>query len=325
MSSFNKTAMKTELLSIRANPQQSIDRAVELLRSGELVAIPTETVYGLAACVFNPRQIQRIFEVKGRPQDNPLIAHIADEDQALQLCTQLDSRTRLCMQHFFPGPLTLVLEARKEVPSIVNAGRASIAFRMPDNESTRHIIRGCGQALVAPSANRSGRPSPTEAQHVLDDLNGTIAAVVDDGPCRIGLESTVLSLLDNQPRILRPGSVSKERIEEVLQCTVASADGDASEEIHAPGMKYRHYAPSIPVYCVENEVDVDVVPSSACILSWNELKSGKASRRLRPETFFAELRRAEAEKKSAIYILVDNDLEADVALLNRVRKAAGER
>ena len=228
--------------------------AAELIRQGELVAIPTETVYGLGADGLNEAAVAKIFEAKGRPQDNPLILHIWDAEQMEQFCHDIPKAAYDLAKAFWPGPLTMVLPARDIVPKRTTGGLNTVALRCPDNAVTREIIRLSGVPIAAPSANLSGKPSTTTAQHVLHDHDGKIAAVVDGGPCRVGVESTIVDLTEDRPRLLRPGGITPEQLLAVLgdlvvdKAVTAQIDKDAV--VKAPGMKYRHYAPAEPVVIV---------------------------------------------------------------------------
>ena len=231
--------------------------AAELLRAGELVALPTETVYGLGADGLNPQAVAKIFQVKGRPQDNPLILHIADPAQIGLFCHDVPEAAYRLAETFWPGPLTMVLPARDIVPRTTTAGLDTVAVRCPDSEITRKIIRLAGVPVAAPSANISGKPSTTTARHVLDDHKGKIPLIVDGGPCSVGVESTIVDLTEKPPRLLRPGGVTPEQLLEVLgeltvdKAVTASVSQDAV--VKAPGMKYRHYAPQCPVVIVSGE------------------------------------------------------------------------
>lgn len=244
--------MNTLLLSALDAKTPAI--AAELIRQGELVAIPTETVYGLGADGLNERAVAKIFEAKGRPQDNPLILHIWDASQMEQFCHDIPMAAYDLAKAFWPGPLTIVLPAREIVPKRTTGGLDTVALRCPDNAVTRQIIRLSGVPIAAPSANLSGKPSTTTAQHVLHDHDGKIAAVVDGGPCRVGVESTIVDLTEDRPRLLRPGGITPEQLVSVLgdlvvdKAVTAQIDKDAV--VKAPGMKYRHYAPSEPVVIV---------------------------------------------------------------------------
>ncbi len=244
--------MKTMLLSSQDVSTPAI--AAELIREGELVAIPTETVYGLGADGLNVQAVAKIFQAKGRPQDNPLILHIWDGSQMEQFCHSIPQAAYDLAEKFWPGPLTIVLPARDVVPKETTGGLSTVAVRCPDNAVTREIIRLAGVPIAAPSANISGKPSTTTAQHVLHDHDGKIAAVVDGGACRVGVESTIVDLTEERPRLLRPGGITPEQLLEVLgdlvvdKAVTAQIDKDAV--VKAPGMKYRHYAPEEPVVIV---------------------------------------------------------------------------
>lgn len=228
--------------------------AAQLIRQGELVAIPTETVYGLGADGLNEEAVAKIFQAKGRPQDNPLILHICDASQVALFCHPIPKSAYDLAAAFWPGPLTMVLPARSCVPRRTTGGLNTVAVRCPDNAVTREIIRLAGVPIAAPSANLSGKPSTTTAEHVLHDHDGRIAAVVDGGPCRVGVESTIVDLTEDRPQLLRPGGITPEQLISVLgdlvvdRAVTAQIDKDAV--VKAPGMKYRHYAPSEPVVIV---------------------------------------------------------------------------
>ena len=244
--------MKTLLLSAKSAETAVI--AAEIIRNGGLVAIPTETVYGLGANGLDPQSVAKIFEAKGRPQDNPLILHVSETKEIEQFCHTIPDAAYKLAERFWPGPLTMVLPARDTVPKCTTAGLPTVAVRCPDNAVTREIIRLSGCPIAAPSANISGKPSTTTAEHVMHDHNGKIDAVVDGGPCRVGLESTIVDLTEDRPRLLRPGGITPEQLTEVLgdlvvdKAVTAQIDKDAV--VKAPGMKYRHYAPDCQVVIV---------------------------------------------------------------------------
>ena len=244
--------MKTLVLSAMESDTTRI--AADIIKSGELVAIPTETVYGLGADGLNPAAVAKIFEAKGRPQDNPLILHICGAEQIETFCHDVPQAAYELANRFWPGPLTMVLPARDIVPKCTTAGLSTVAVRCPDNAVTREIIRLSGCPLAAPSANISGKPSTTTAEHVLHDHEGRIPAIVDGGPCRVGVESTIVDLTEQRPRLLRPGGITPEQLLEVLgdlvvdKAVTAQIDKDAV--VKAPGMKYKHYAPQCQVVIV---------------------------------------------------------------------------
>ena len=244
--------MQTLLLSAADAATPAL--AAEIIRSGELVAIPTETVYGLGANGLDEAAVAKIFEAKGRPQDNPLILHISGPEQIELFCHHIPQKAYDLAEKFWPGPLTIVLPAKEIVPRRTTGGLSTVAVRCPDNDVTREIIRLSGVPIAAPSANISGKPSTTTAQHVRHDHDGRIAAIVDGGSCRVGVESTIVDLTEERPRLLRPGGIGPEELLEVLGDLVVdkavTAQIDKDEVVKAPGMKYRHYAPSEPVVIV---------------------------------------------------------------------------
>ncbi len=244
--------MNTRYLS--ADAPETAKIAADIIQNGGLVAIPTETVYGLGANGLDEAAVAKIFEAKGRPQDNPLILHICDAEQMEDFCHSIPAAAYALAKQFWPGPLTMVLPARDTVPRRTTGGLSTVAVRCPDNAVTREIIRLAGCPIAAPSANLSGKPSTTTAQHVLHDHDGNIAAVVDGGPCRVGVESTIVDLTDDRPRLLRPGGITPEQLLAVLgdlvidKAVTAQISQDAV--VKAPGMKYRHYAPQSEVVIV---------------------------------------------------------------------------
>ena len=228
--------------------------AAQLITEGQLVALPTETVYGLGANGLDPEAVAKIFAAKGRPQDNPLILHIAEPSQMADFCHSIPESAYRLAERFWPGPLTMVLPAKDCVPKRTTANLSTVAVRCPDNAVTRQIISLAGVPIAAPSANLSGKPSTTTAQHVLDDHEGKLPLIVDGGPCRVGVESTIVDLTDDVPRLLRPGGITPDQLTEVLGQLVVdkavTAQLDKNEVVKAPGMKYRHYAPSCPLVIV---------------------------------------------------------------------------
>lgn len=238
--------MKTQILS-----EKDTQLAAEILKSGGLVAIPTETVYGLAANALNESAVKKIFEAKGRPSDNPLIVHISDVDEIYNLVSELPVAAQKLAAAFWPGPLTIILKKSEIIPAVISGGLDSVAIRVPDNSVARKIIREAGCPLAAPSANLSGSPSPTKASHVVADLSGKIDAIVDAGACAVGVESTVVSLCTAVPRILRPGAITVEQLEKVIgKVDVDPAvlhELEKNSQPLSPGMKYKHYAPKAKV------------------------------------------------------------------------------
>lgn len=246
--------MTTKLL--RAD---QVKEAADILRAGGLVGLPTETVYGLGADGLNPAAVRRIFEAKGRPQDNPLILHIPDAAWLPRICEEVSPLALSLAGRFWPGPLTLILKRAGIVPDAVAGGLDTVAVRCPGHEATRAIIEAAGVPVAAPSGNLSGRPSPTSARHMLEDMDGKIEAIVDGGPCPVGVESTILDLTVSPPRLLRPGGLPLEALEaaagEIAVDASVTRPMREGERPRAPGMKYRHYAPRVPVTVVRGAPD----------------------------------------------------------------------
>lgn len=237
--------------NLENNPQ--IVDAAQLLNNNEVVALPTETVYGLGGNAKNDEAVAKIFAAKGRPVDNPLIIHIAERWQLEEFIAEIPEKAKKLMSAFWPGPLTIILKRKPGILSEkATAGLATVAVRMPDHPVALALLKKSGLPIAAPSANSSGKPSPTTADHVREDLNGKIAGIVDGGATGVGVESTVVDCTEAVPVILRPGGVTKEQLEEVIgevKIDPALADGNAKPK--APGMKYKHYAPNAPMYLVE--------------------------------------------------------------------------
>ena len=249
--------MQTQLINITS---EALAQAGALIRSGELVAFPTETVYGLGANALDAAAVKRIFEAKGRPGDNPLIVHISHPDQLAPLIAAEPSpMARALMDACWPGPMTLIFPKSDAVPMAVTAGLDTVAVRFPAHPAARALIDAARRPIAAPSANRSGRPSPTTAQHVLEDMDGRIPLILDGGACDVGLESTVIDVTGDIPRILRPGGVTPERIAAI--CGGVRVDDAVmrplkeGEKPRSPGMKYRHYAPRGQLTIVQGESD----------------------------------------------------------------------
>lgn len=269
--------MITEILK---SSLHSIDKAVEILKSGDIAAVPTETVYGLAANAYDDEAIRRIFDVKGRPQDNPLILHIDNLEYLNVLAKNIPEIAFKLADKFWPGALTMVFEKNDNFSSSASAGLDTIAVRMPDNKTMLEIIKKCGFPLAAPSANISGSPSPTDAMHVYHDLNGKVPLIIDGGQCECGVESTVICFTGAGVKILRPGAVTAEQLAEYVQVSIDNAvlsPLDKDIKPLSPGQKYKHYSPKAKAVLVsgdykafnkyvENNSDEDTI----CIIFGNE-------------------------------------------------------
>ena len=331
--------MKTEYLPC---DEAGIARGAELLRRGELVAIPTETVYGLAADASNEDAVRRIFTVKGRPQDNPLIVHISDLRMWEPLVRGIPADALRLAEAFWPGPLTIILKKSGAVPLATTAGLDSVAVRMPSHEGARALIAACGLPLAAPSANLSGLPSPTTAEHCRRDLDGKVPLVLDGGECRYGIESTVVSLL-GEPTVLRPGAVTAEQLAEALGKPVAVSHAAteplaSGETVASPGMKYRHYAPRAKVVLIESDRAaylrlLEEAPAGTwgMVFEGDEVQAGRPTlvygrehdAESQMHSLFSALRRLDDEGAERVYVRCpDHDGEA-LGVYNRLLRAAG--
>lgn len=251
--------MKTKQYKIDENNINSIEmqEAGDLIAAGELVAFPTETVYGLGGDALHPEAARKIYEAKGRPSDNPLIVHIAEVSDLERVAKEVPEQAKLLAEAFWPGPLTMVLWKNENVPYATTGGLDTVAVRMPNHPVALELIRRSKTLIAAPSANTSGRPSPTEASHVMGDLDGRIAMVLDGGAVGIGIESTIIDLTEETPMVLRPGYITPEMLSDVLGQEVILDPGivaaDDTTKPKAPGMKYKHYAPQADMIIVDGE------------------------------------------------------------------------
>lgn len=238
----------------------SIKKAAKYILAGEPVGFPTETVYGLAANVFDEGAIEKIFKIKNRPIDNPLIVHISNLNQISQLAKKITISAEIVIERFFPGPVTIVLKKNEIIPDTVSAGLDTIAIRMPELELSRNFIQECGVPLAAPSANLSGKPSPTKWQHVYNDLNGLVSCILKGPKSNVGIESTVIDCTVNKPRLLRPGKISLQELRNIFP-DITFSNSDKFRIHHSPGMKYRHYSPTGKVFLIDepSEIPADLV------------------------------------------------------------------
>lgn len=335
--------MNTLLLN---DNQNDIEKAGKILSGGGLVAIPTETVYGLAANALDGRAVASIFRAKGRPMDNPLIVHIADiEDiSRFSLVSRFPEKAKLLAEKFWSGPLTMIVPKGESIPDEVSAGLDTVAIRFPSHTLAQKLIKAAGVPLAAPSANISGSPSPTTAEHVMNDMNGRIDAVVDGGECSVGLESTVITLAVDPPRLLRPGKITVEQIESVIgKIEVDDAvlhQLKNGEKAASPGMKYKHYAPKASVVLLKG--------STAAYIDFvnNHIESGTAAlcydddiEKLKLKSFslgksgdyssqahrlFSSLRAIDRDESvKLVYARCPNPEGVGMAVYNRLVRAAG--
>ncbi|MCR5213111.1 MAG: threonylcarbamoyl-AMP synthase [Eubacterium sp.] len=350
INSGNET-INTLLLS---QSPEDIGIAAEILKSGGLVAFPTETVYGLGGDGLSAEAAGKIYAAKGRPSDNPLIVHIADVSDVEKLAASIPDKARALMEAFWPGPLTIILPKKSLVPDTTTGGLATVAIRMPSHPAALELIRQSGVYIAAPSANTSGRPSPTTAQHVMEDMAGRIGAVIDGGPVGIGIESTIVSLTGDIPTILRPGFITKQMLEAIIgqvHIDPALIKPDPNIRPQAPGMKYTHYSPKGQLTIVEDSNNPEIISQNVIdkinslieqnpdtvvlttgqtadkyntdriiLLGEDHQKSSTVASRL-----YAALRKC--DEMGAQYILSENFSQGELggAIMNRLLRAAGHK
>ena len=324
--------------------EDGLEQAANVLRQGKLLAIPTETVYGLGADGLNKKAVAAIFAAKGRPQDNPLILHIPEAGWLERYCEDIPQQAYILAQRFWPGPLTMILKRKPNVPDIVTGGLDTVGMRCPDHDLTRAVIAQAGVPVAAPSANTSGRPSPTTAAHVMEDMEGKIDAILDGGACTVGVESTIVDLTITPPRLLRPGGITLEELEDALgeveidpAVTRLMAEG---EKPRAPGMKYRHYAPKAPVTVVRGTPDqtaayikAHLSPSGGviCFREYVDQFAGYRVEDIGPawdkaeqaRHIFDALRAFDETTVSEIWAQSPDESGLGLAVTNRLNKAAG--
>ena len=325
--------MKTLLLK---NSDADILTASEILKKGGLVAMPTETVYGLGANAFSKDAALKIFKAKGRPADNPLIVHIYDFSQLDDIVCGVNDNAKKLIDKFWPGPLTVVMKKSDKIPYEVSAGLDTVAVRMPSHPDAKRLLCACNIPIAAPSANTSGKPSPTTAKHVYDDMDGKIDAILDGGSCEVGLESTVVDVTDDIPRLLRPGGITYEQLCETLGTVIKNYEYKDGEIPRSPGVKYKHYAPKAEVYILRGDFcgyiskiadkyrKIGVMchgryefPKN-CIVKY----MGKNPKEY-ANTLFSHLRAFDDEGVDVIFAEDIDDAGINLAVSNRLYKAAG--
>ena len=326
------------------NTMENIEKAAEIIRRGGLLGIPTETVYGLGANALNADACRRIYEAKGRPQDNPLIIHVPDASWLSRYCEKVPESAYRLAEAFWPGPLTMILPKREIVPYRTTGGLETVGVRCPNHPVTLAVIAAADVPIAAPSGNTSGRPSPTSAADMLEDMDGKIDGIFDGGPCGVGVESTIIDLTCQPPRLLRAGGLPLEELERVLgtvlvdKCiTQLMTDG---ERPRAPGMKYRHYAPKAPVTVVTGDGKNSAAyiaahaPEGAGVICFSEFRAqfpGCVVHELGPEgdkseqarRVFDALREFDATDVTEIFAQCPDDAGLGLAIGNRLKKAAG--
>lgn len=340
--------MDTQVILTSRQEEAGTTLGATLIRSGELVAFPTETVYGLGANGLDGAAVNRIFEAKGRPNDNPLILHIDKKSELKRLWAHVPERALPLIETFWPGPLTLIFHKADAVPYEVTAGLETVAVRMPSDRTARALIRKAGVPIAAPSANRSGRPSPTTARHVLEDMDGRIPLILDGGPCKYGVESTVLTLV-GEPMILRPGAITREMLEAVigpvrLSQSILKPLGER-EVAASPGMKYKHYAPEAKVVVVDGTPEqtakcvlslyydyteqgkhVEILATEQTSMRYRGASATSIGDRAHPETLCQNLFSSLREIGSSCDVILAEGIDAEeegLAYMNRLLRAAG--
>ena len=335
--------METRILG---TSEEDIERAAEIIRQGGLVAFPTETVYGLGADALNPEAVGKVYAAKGRPSDNPMIVHISSKDDLSRLTFEITEDMKKLADVFWPGPLTMVVPARPVVPKVTTGGLDTVAVRMPSDLTAASLITASGVPIAAPSANLSGKPSPTTARHVIDDLDGRIDAIIEGGDCQVGIESTVVDMTGSVPAVLRPGIITQEQLSSALGKTVEldpvlltkpeikrgegllETDGDFKPK--SPGMKYKHYAPKAEMIIYKGDREKAALAMAEeklrrveCgqkveIIIYDDEEPEKAARE-----FFAKLRACD---KAGVDVILAAALKEDgvgFAVMNRMFKSAG--
>lgn len=298
---------------------EKIRLAAELIKTGELVAFPTETVYGLGANAMDENAVKKIFIAKGRPQDNPLIVHISNIKQITELVRTVPLEAKKLIRKFWPGPLTIILKKSKIVPNIVTAGLNSVAIRMPKNKIALKIIKESGCPIAAPSANSSGKPSPTSAKHVYEDLVTKIPLIIDGGETEIGIESTVIDLTTKIPRILRPGKITEEEIQKIIKITKKSY---RCKKTKSPGTKYKHYSPEAKIIVVNKKINLKKIKEQYEKDGKVKIILEKESTKNTAKNLFKEFRKADKEKVKTIIIRGLKKEGLGTAIMNRLEKAS---
>ena len=345
--------MKTEVLRIDPEniDEAAIEKAAAYIRDGQLVAFPTETVYGLGADALDPAASKAIYAAKGRPSDNPLIIHIADVESLYEIGEDIPQSAALLAKKYWPGPMTLIVKKKENIPYETTGGLDTVAVRLPSHKIARELIRRSGRFIAAPSANTSGRPSPTKAEHVIEDMDGRIPCIIDGGAVEIGLESTIIDLTEEIPTILRPGAISLSDVKNVTgeaRLDPGIVREDENIRPKAPGMRYRHYAPKGELTIIEGEREA--VISAITISLETAKKEGKRAAVIAcsesadryegykvfdigalsredeiAKNLYDTLRRLDEEKIDVIFSEAFDTPHVGTAIMNRLLKAAGHR
>ncbi len=326
--------MTTEILQYNA---VNIKKAADIIKNGGIVGMPTETVYGLAANALDVNAVKRIFEAKGRPQDNPLIVHISDMEMLEPLVREIPPVALQLADKFWGGPLTMIFPKASVIPDVTSGGLDTVAVRMPASEAARALIRECGLPIAAPSANISGSPSPTTAKHVYDDMNGRIPLIIDDGACSCGVESTVICFKNDKIHILRPGGITTEMLSEFAEVEVdnaVSAKPAKNEKVLSPGMKYKHYSPKANVvivdehgarfteYCKAHTSGKTIALAACDVDDEMFINYGETSEK-QAQNLFSLLREADISGADTVFVEMPSKDGVGLAVFNRLLRAAG--
>ncbi len=335
--------METKLFSTSS---EDINNAGKILKNGGLIAFPTETVYGLGASAYDADAAEKIYTAKGRPSDNPLIVHICEKEQIDEIAEDVTEEAKMVIDTFMPGPITIILKKKNIIPKTVTAGLDTVAIRFPSHNVARALIKAAGVPIAAPSANLSGKPSPTKARHVINDMTGRIDGIIDGGDCNVGVESTIVDFTGNKPVILRPGGITYEDLKnagidaEIDKNILKSLS--ANEVPKCPGMKYKHYAPNADVTVVEGEKTVvknkikELLEENrnkiTGVLSMNDadydtaviLNAGKDNKEY-AKNLFSSLREFDELGVEVVFAEFCEDDGYGLAVKNRLYKAAGQK
>jgi L-threonylcarbamoyladenylate synthase len=326
--------MDTKTIKIdRYIPEKNkIDNAASIIKNGGLVAFPTETIYGLGANALDEKAVEKIFIAKGRPQDNPLIVHISKKQDLVKYVKEIPDKAKKLINKFWPGPLTIIFKKKLVIPDRVTCGLKTIAVRMPLNKIALELIKKSGVPIAAPSANSSGKPSPTKAKHVFDDLNGKIDLIIDGGQTDIGLESTVISLVNpEKPILLRPGKISAEEIERFIGGIIIHKGVYnkimASKKVESPGLKYQHYSPKAKVILVigkSSELKINQLKKQYEIEGKKADIIIESSKNKFAKEIFSKFRDCEKDGVDIILVKGVDEKGIGMAIMNRLRRAASE-
>lgn len=325
---------------ILKDTEQDIKKAGEILKNGGLIAFPTETVYGLGANGLDEAAVLKVYKAKGRPSDNPMILHIAEISEIYDIAEELSEDGRKLVESFWPGPLTVVVKRKPIVPDTTTGGLDTVGVRMPSDETARSLIKAAGVPIAAPSANLSGKPSPTMAEHVIKDMNGRIDGIICGSKCQVGIESTVVSVVGDIPVILRPGKITKEdmskvlgkevKIDPAIEITEAKETKKHDFKPMAPGMKYRHYAPEAEMLVIEGDEDkvkLEIVKQKKSLEKQGKkvgvIMFGSDNFEVAAHDLFADLRKMDDEAVDYIIAGAVKSEGLGYAVMNRMLKSAG--